>query len=100
MTNMETTTIMRIDIPNDKGVNDCAAWVALEGDVYVVSWADGIDDWTERYATLGGALSRLALLADCGATGWRSTFRDATDAQWEHRWAGFSVGRRCNPEML
>lgn len=91
---MDTTTIMHIDIPNHEGVHDAAAWITQEGKVYRVTWTDFVaNDWSEQYATLGGALARVALLADCGATDWRSMFLD-DEAKWEIEWAGFSAGRR------
>jgi hypothetical protein len=89
-----TKTLVHIDIPNAEGVVDALARIVHEGDIYIVTWTDFVaNDWSERYVTLGAALARIALLADCGLTDWRSGFR-GDDARWEHDWAGFSSDHR------
>lgn len=96
MINMETTQVLfKIDITNSDDVVDAAAWIIKHGDVYEVQWTDFVaNDWSEKYVTMGAALARIALLADCGASDWTTSFK-SDDALWEHDWAAFSTSHRA-----
>lgn len=74
--------------------------VSLRDDIYVtvtttdkgnykLFWTDGVaNDWDETHTTIGAALSRLALLADCGESDWRRTFA-YTGADHARNWVAF-----------
>jgi len=44
-------------------------------DKFLLKWDDNVvNEWTEQYDTLSQALTRAAVLAACGETGWNAGF--------------------------
>jgi hypothetical protein len=66
----DTTTNTDISL----AINDVFAQVNVAPGGYELTWTDGIQTESEHFETLGMALGRLALLADCADSDWHSSF--------------------------
>jgi len=90
MSHMNDT--ITIYIPNASGAIECRADIVKDGDGFMLSWDDFVaNDWRETcFPTLGAALARVALLAECGATNWARGFNHDVDAHVD-AWSQFAA---------